>query len=137
MPLERLVVHARVTGWDEGAFEREIARNDSLVWLGRGAGRTVGAVVARGTEWEIELLWLAVEPAARRRGLAGQLVSAVISWGEERDVAVRLEVRESNAAAFALYRKYGFVVVGRRPRYYADGEDAVLLDHARHREVPS
>jgi ribosomal-protein-alanine N-acetyltransferase len=40
-----------------------------------------------------------------------------------------LEVRASNEAAQALYRKLGFHDVGRRPRYYGDnGEDAVLMD---------
>jgi ribosomal-protein-alanine N-acetyltransferase len=40
-----------------------------------------------------------------------------------------LEVRVSNHAAAALYRKFGFREVGIRPRYYADnGEDARLMD---------
>ena len=36
-----------------------------------------------------------------------------------------LEVRDGNTAARALYATAGFAPVGRRPRYYADGEDAV------------
>jgi ribosomal-protein-alanine N-acetyltransferase len=44
---------------------------------------------------------------------------------------VSLEVRLSNHAAQALYRKFGFREVGTRPRYYADnGEDALLMDRA-------
>ena len=38
-----------------------------------------------------------------------------------------LEVRESNAAARALYARSGFAEEGARPRYYADGETALLL----------
>ena len=39
-----------------------------------------------------------------------------------------LEVRESNEAARALYRRYGFYEVGRRKRYYADNhEDAIIM----------
>jgi len=39
-----------------------------------------------------------------------------------------LEVRASNEIAQELYKKYGFRVVGRRPRYYSsDGEDAVIM----------
>ena len=39
-----------------------------------------------------------------------------------------LEVRESNEAARALYRRHGFHEVGRRKRYYPDnGEDAVIM----------
>jgi len=37
-------------------------------------------------------------------------------------------VRVSNTVAQNLYRKYGFVVVGRRPGYYRDNnEDADLM----------
>jgi len=39
-----------------------------------------------------------------------------------------LECRVSNEAALALYRKYGFQQVGRRPQYYSDNrEDALIL----------
>jgi len=41
---------------------------------------------------------------------------------------VTLEVRASNEIAQELYKKYGFQVVGRRPRYYSsDGEDAIIM----------
>jgi ribosomal protein S18 acetylase RimI-like enzyme len=38
-----------------------------------------------------------------------------------------LEVRPSNRRAIRLYRHLGYDVVGRRPRYYADGEDALVM----------
>jgi ribosomal-protein-alanine N-acetyltransferase len=48
-----------------------------------------------------------------------------------------LEVRESNAAARALYRHYGFYEVGRRVRYYEDnGEDALIMT-TEHLESPA
>jgi ribosomal-protein-alanine N-acetyltransferase len=40
---------------------------------------------------------------------------------------VQLELAATNAPALALYQGLGFVVVGRRSRYYPDGEDALLL----------
>ena len=45
-------------------------------------------------------------------------------------VTAELEVRASNLAALGLYRKHGFVQVGRRRNYYQqEGEDALLLAH--------
>ena len=42
--------------------------------------------------------------------------------------AATLEVRVSNEAARALYRRYGFWDVGERKKYYQDnGEDAVIM----------
>ena len=44
---------------------------------------------------------------------------------------VLLEVRAGNPAARGFYRAQGFREVGRRPAYYTDGEDAVLLSRLR------
>ena len=38
-----------------------------------------------------------------------------------------LEVRVSNVRAQKLYSGYGFEVAGVRPRYYKDGENALLM----------
>jgi ribosomal-protein-alanine N-acetyltransferase len=38
-----------------------------------------------------------------------------------------LEVAADNAAALEFYAQAGFVEVGRRPRYYANGADALVL----------
>jgi ribosomal-protein-alanine N-acetyltransferase len=47
---------------------------------------------------------------------------------EMRATRLTLEVRAGNEAAQALYRGFGFDVVGRRPRYYTDdGEDALVM----------
>jgi ribosomal-protein-alanine N-acetyltransferase len=81
------------------------------------------------TGGDAELLQLAVSPQHRRCGIAGQLLNFV-SDGLHRDGVIRLylEVRSSNRAARNLYRKYGFISVGKRPGYYTDdSEDALLM----------
>jgi ribosomal protein S18 acetylase RimI-like enzyme len=76
---------------------------------------------------EAELLRIAVAPAARRRGLARDLLAA--SEAGLRAAGIRflhLEVRVSNDAARTLYEGAGWRMEGLRPRYYQDGEDAAL-----------
>jgi ribosomal-protein-alanine N-acetyltransferase len=41
-----------------------------------------------------------------------------------------LEVRTGNAAAIALYRRFGFVEAGCRKKYYADGADALVMERS-------
>ncbi len=88
-----------------------------------------GAVLGWITEDVAEIDMLAVHPAARRTGLGRRLLDA---W--EADVRTRgaarvwLDVRPSNEAALRLYRGAGYRPTGRRPRYYHDGEDALLLE---------
>jgi ribosomal-protein-alanine N-acetyltransferase len=52
------------------------------------------------------------------------------------DEPYTLEVRTSNAAAIALYERFGFKPAGTRRRYYQDtGEDAMIM--WRTTEAPS
>jgi ribosomal-protein-alanine N-acetyltransferase len=70
-----------------------------------------------------------VTAAARRRGIARALVSALEREGELGSARViLLEVRESNEPALSLYGGLGFRELDRRARYYDDtGEDAVVM----------
>jgi len=87
-----------------------------------------GMVLARVAADEAEVLTLAVEPTQRRQGIATGLLSAAIDQARGRGArAMLLEVSVNNDAARALYARAGFVEVGRRPRYYADGSDALIL----------
>ncbi len=90
-----------------------------------------GFVLVRVAADEAEILTLAVIPAARRRGLGAALMRAAMADARAAGAAAMfLEVAESNAAARALYGGLGFAPVGRRPRYYENGEDALVLRRA-------
>jgi [ribosomal protein S18]-alanine N-acetyltransferase len=79
---------------------------------------------------EAKLNNIAVDTWARRRGVGARLLREVVEAGRREGCsAVTLEVRPSNASAIALYRRFGFVEVGRRKGYYQDtGEDAILMN---------
>ena len=71
---------------------------------------------------------IAVEPNARRHGVADELLDVFCRFGEANLAFLTLEVRESNAPAIALYRKHGFEEAGRRKGYYTKPtEDAVIM----------
>ena len=64
----------------------------------------------------------------RRQGVAGELLGAFLRFGQANLAFLTLEVRASNEAAIALYRKYGFQEAGRRKQYYdAPREDAIIM----------
>jgi [ribosomal protein S18]-alanine N-acetyltransferase len=90
-------------------------------------GHIVGMASGRLMVDEAHVIRLAVDEAARRRGIGRALLDGLVTWARERGaVAVLLEVRDGNVAARTLYAGAGFVAEGRRPRYYPDGEDALL-----------
>ena len=71
---------------------------------------------------------VAVRPDRKRQGIARRLLIAAFADALDRGVEhLTLEVRVSNDQARNLYQQLGFAPVGLRPRYYPDGEDALIL----------
>lgn len=69
-----------------------------------------GALRAALVEDHVHLSVLAVDPAARRRGLASALLAAAAQWGQERGARWGvLQVALHNTGARALYDRLGFV----------------------------
>ena len=116
--------------WSRGLVEQGIAAALPTVsyLVAEVDGVVVGHAVASAAGDDAELQRIAVDPAYRRRGLAGELLAAVESRVAA-DGATRLllEVREDNTTAAAFYESRGFVEVGRRRGYYRDGAAAVVL----------
>ncbi len=87
---------------------------------------------------EAHITTIGVEPDSRGRGLGELLLVALFDEALTRGAGwLTLEVRVSNEAAQALYRKYEFTIQGTRRRYYSDNnEDAYIMwspslrDHA-------
>ena len=87
-----------------------------------------GMILARAIMDEAEILTLAVLPDARRQGLGRDLLHAAMRRAAETDARTMfLEVAEDNGAARRLYTSQGFTEVGRRKRYYANGDDALVM----------
>ncbi len=90
-------------------------------------------IVGYGGMWlmvdEAHISTLAAHPDWRGQGVGELLLLAMVDRAAEIGATVvTLEVRVSNSAAQALYRKYGFEVAGRRKGYYSDdGEDALIM----------
>lgn len=77
---------------------------------------------------EIHVNKIAVDPGLRRRGVARILMQEVLDLaGRISAEEIYLEVRPSNSAARKFYVSLDFREVGRRPQYYADGEDALVM----------
>lgn len=95
--------------------------------------KLVGAAVVlrRANSPAARLYSVAVDPALRGRGLGARLLSAAEQAARDCGAAtLRLEVKERNKTALALYAKSGYGIIGRVAQYYEDGSDAQRLEKA-------
>ncbi|MGH1491048.1 MAG: ribosomal protein S18-alanine N-acetyltransferase [Acidimicrobiales bacterium] len=120
--------------WSAALFADELVgqvageRSDRYWLVAELDGRVVGFGGLLFAADEAHIMNLAVAPELQRRGIAALLVARLLAVAGDRGAtAATLEVRASNLAALALYQRFGFDEAGRRPRYYPDGEDALIL----------
>ena len=115
--------------WSRESFWEEAAQEAAYYLLALDDGEVIGYVGVWLLGEEGHITNVAVAPEMRRRGVGAALLAELMRIAMEHSVrSMTLEVRPSNEAALALYRKFGFRSVGRRPHYYTDNaEDAEIL----------
>jgi ribosomal-protein-alanine N-acetyltransferase len=114
--------------WDEAAMVSMLGLPGHFGLIAVDGAMPLGFVLGRVQAAEAEILTLAVLAEARCKGIGRALVEGLLAAARARGAEeVFLEVAEGNDPAKALYARAGAKEVGRRPRYYADGADALVL----------
>lgn len=90
------------------------------------------SLVGIGCLWRVEdeahITMLGIHPQYQGRGLGQALLVSLLTLARmEQANRATLEVNVANSAAVKLYQKLGFKTAGRRPHYYDNGEDALIL----------
>jgi [ribosomal protein S18]-alanine N-acetyltransferase len=113
--------------WTRGNFVDSLKAGHSA-WMFREGGEPIGYAVLMMTVDEAELLDITIAPEHQRRGLGSELLDRMFEVARGHGaLRMLLEVRPSNESALALYRRFGFVEIGRRCAYYHGREDAIVM----------
>ncbi len=117
--------------WPEHSFRYEVSDNRAArCFVVETEDKRIAAMIV---SWiiidEVHIATIATHPEFRRQGIGARLLTEALNEAHASGARrAFLEVRAGNEAAQAMYRKFGFEVTGRRPRYYKDnGEDAILM----------
>lgn len=122
--------------WPYRAFEQFVGEPGFIVACGDGSmgsdGGIIGYIVADSMQNHGNPIGhvkdFAVHPEFRGNGVGSALLQRGLSKLSLQGVyTVKLEVRESNTTAIDLYQRHGFELHHSVPRYYDNGETALVL----------
>lgn len=115
--------------WSEDGFLGELEGYFSHCVVLINDDAILGFALWRVVFEQAHLFNIAVMPEHRNEGLGTALLEHVLHHSKESGATtIFLEVRITNTTAKSLYMKYGFLPMGLRPRYYEDGEDALVME---------
>ena len=86
----------------------------------------IGYLFSHVVDDDVQILNIAIDIPFQHKGYGEQLLSYFFDQFNT-DSSIHLEVRKSNFPAINLYLKFGFHETGTRKGYYADGEDAIIM----------
>ena len=89
-------------------------------------GNMIGYLFSHVVDHDVQILNIAIDIPFQHKGYGEQLLSYFLDQIIA-DSSIHLEVRKSNFPAINLYLKFGFHEMGTRKGYYADGEDAIIM----------
>lgn len=114
--------------WRRDFFLSELNSDGRFTLVARHQGEVVGYLFAMWIFDEMHVNKIAVHERLRRQGIADELMARCFNFARKNAVrTMSLEVRLSNAGAQEFYRRLDFESSYLRPRYYPDGEAAVVM----------
>lgn len=126
--VHRIELESFPAPWRREFFLGELASERRFNLVARRNGEVIGYVFAMWVFDEMHVNKIAVTAAERRQGIAEQLMERCFDFAREHGItSISLEVRRSNRGAQEFYRHLDFDSSHLRPRYYPDGEAAVVM----------
>jgi ribosomal-protein-alanine N-acetyltransferase len=126
--IHRLEIQAFPSPWRREFFESELWGNSRMSLVARRGRKVIGYVFAMWFFDEMHVNKIAVEERERRKGIALKLMDRCLEFAKDNGIrTISLEVRQSNRGAQEFYKALDFEPLYVRPRYYPDGESAVVM----------
>ena len=127
--LEQLLLAVyEVSPWTASQVEEVLRSDVNSCALAEDESQLVGFLVWQETDFEAEVLQIAVLPSYQ-----GQKIATALFDFLPADKEIFLEVRESNMPALLFYKKEKFEEIARRKAYYhAPVEDAIIMKREIH-----
>jgi ribosomal-protein-alanine N-acetyltransferase len=122
--------------WADDDFIRCLRQRNAIGMVAELRERVAGYMVYELHKQRLHLLNLAVDPCARRLGVARQMIAKLAGkLSSDRRSRIMLEVRETNLAAQLFFRAIGFRAVSTLRGFYRDTDEDAYLFQLRHGQM--
>ena len=113
-----------VSPWSEKQILSDMQQDNVDYFFVKKDEKIVGFLAISQLAGELEITNIAIKKPYQGHGLGSQLLADL----DYVDFPIFLEVRASNTPAQALYKKWGFDIIGKRKQYYHEPvEDAIIM----------
>jgi len=126
--IHRIECESFPSPWRREFFDNELVTEWRFNRVAKRGRAIVGYLFSMWFFDEMHINKIAVTGAERRKGIADALMADCFTFARQQSIrTISLEVRQSNQGAQNFYRHLGFESAYIRPRYYPDGENAVVM----------
>lgn len=116
--------------WNFQIFKDELVNTNSKYFLLRYDTEIVCLGGIKIILDEANIMNIITKKNKRNNGFAKFLLNSLIDISKEfKCKTITLEVNENNTSAISLYKHFNFEEVGKRKKYYKNGDTAILMTH--------
>jgi ribosomal-protein-alanine N-acetyltransferase len=113
--------------WSKNSFSYEISQNPFCIPLIlESKADIIGYAIIWKIFEEFHIANFAIKPEYQGQKLGTSFLENLLTLRGDCKFAL-LEVREKNTRAIQLYEKFGFQTIFKRPRYYKNGDAALVM----------
>ena len=118
------------TAWSEEDIQNCISNKNAVYNVAIENRKIIGICCFYIVGDDVQLINIAVLPEYREKGIGSMLMDSMLEHAEKSKAeSVSLEVETKNISAIKLYENKGFVKVGIRKNFYAQGDDAYIMQN--------
>ena len=113
--------------WNYEILKEELISQNTVYLVAKMEDEIVGFSGIKIIVDEADLMNIVVKKEHRKKGVASSLLNKLIFIAKEKNLkSINLEVNAKNLFAINLYKKFDFVEIGKRKKYYQN-DDAILM----------
>ena len=114
--------------WDISIIQDELESDNSIYIIAKINNDIVGFIGIKTILDEAEIMNIVTKKNCRHQGIASTMMEYIIGLCKTNNIKfINLEVNVRNTIAINFYKKYNFIEVGYRKKYYDKKDDALLM----------